>query len=148
VVNTPLSDILKSTIHHIYVARDAEGKMGRSRLKAGREMWQLRERVEAGDPEAEGLSWWDYYNKHLKAHLRSRRDAEKIMALAKADDPEAALEKERSAQRQRDHAARSCRDRELNDDKLLTNACTLVRKMSDQTRQKFFAIMKKEYSDA
>jgi hypothetical protein len=152
VVNAPLSDILKSVIHHIYVARDAEGKMGRSRLKAGREMLRLRERVDVGDPEAEGLSWWDYYNKHLKAHLRSRKDAEKIMALARADDPEQAAEQERADTRGRMRRHRSTAhvrgDQKLSQDELLNQACTLVREMSDATRQKFFAVIKTEYDYA
>src|SRR5262249_50310562 len=62
------------------------------RLAAGLRLLELRERVEAG--EAGDASWWEYYDKHLSTY-RSREDAEKLLAIASAEDAGAAAEEER-----------------------------------------------------
>jgi hypothetical protein len=71
------------------------------RLEAGRRLLALRARIEAG--EAGAISWWSFFDKHLLS-LRSRSDAEKIMAVASAEDPEGAAEE--AARRNREHQAR------------------------------------------
>lgn len=168
VTQATLDQLVKSIVHHVYVARDAEGKMGRSRLKAGREMLLLRQRVESGDPEADGLTWWKYYARDLRAHFRSRKDAEKIMAIAAADDPDAALAEARAsnAEQQRQSRKRKAADKSAGTttadvsgnseatedenatkpvDDLIDRALTLVAEMPDATRRKFLAILERTY---
>ncbi|MCX7310194.1 MAG: hypothetical protein NTV56_00335 [Alphaproteobacteria bacterium] len=60
----------------------------------------LRERIEAG--EAGDARWWDWYKDNI---ARSRRDGERVMKIARDADPEAAVEAERSANRERRRAA-------------------------------------------
>ncbi|MGY3496680.1 hypothetical protein [Bradyrhizobium sp. USDA 4502] len=66
------------------------------RLAAGQMLVSLRKRV-----EDEGLNWWKWANGRID---RSRRDIEKLMRIAKADDPEAAAEE--AAQKNRAHQAK------------------------------------------
>jgi hypothetical protein len=47
----------------------------------------LRSRIEAGE-EGPDVDWWPWYK--AKFPERSRKDAEKCMAVAKAEDPDAA----------------------------------------------------------
>lgn len=57
------------------------------RLNAGRMLLELRAII-----EAEGENWWTWQKGRFD---RSRKDMEKLMRQAKADDPEAAFEEER-----------------------------------------------------
>ena len=43
------------------------------------------------------MNWWKWYAEHFKN--RTRRDAQKVMALARSDDPDAAAEEEREKNR-------------------------------------------------
>jgi hypothetical protein len=75
------------------LAMFASNKAHHHRLDAGRMLNVLRKRI-----EAEGHDWWKWHNDHF---ARSKRDAQKLLAMASADDPEAAAEKERDEARQR-----------------------------------------------
>ena len=66
-----------------------------ARHEAGRMLLQLRKRIEAG--EAGETTWWHWYSANF---TRSRRDAEKCMAMASSENPEAALERERQRARE------------------------------------------------
>ena len=81
---------------HVEFAKAAEaiGKSNYHRLNAGRQLLELRKRIEAG--EAGEVKWWEWYESKF---VRSRRDAEKVMALARDPEPEAAAEEERDAAR-------------------------------------------------
>ena len=83
---------------------DAKLKLHTMRLVAGQKLLELRARIEAG--EAGDVTWWAFYEEHL-AEFRSRKDAEKLMRMAGADDPEAALQIERAKDRNRKRIARS-----------------------------------------
>ena len=69
---------------------EAEQKALSHRVRAGQLLNALRKRIEAG--EAGEVTWWKWY---VGRFARSRKDAEKVMALAGADDPEAAAKRER-----------------------------------------------------
>jgi len=85
-------------IHRQFAEEQSSKKKAyRHRLRAGEMLLALRKRIEAGEAGV-NMSWWDWYESKF---VRSRRDAEKVMALAQADDPEAALENERAANRER-----------------------------------------------
>jgi hypothetical protein len=76
------------------IAAKAQADYRSARIAAGDALNELRERVEAG--EAGELKWWDWYETRFR---RSRRDAEKVMALAAAPDPQGAHAKEKDANR-------------------------------------------------
>jgi hypothetical protein len=65
------------------------------RLYAGKLLLALRQRIEAGEA-GEGVNWWEWYESKF---VRSRKDAEKVMRLASAEDFEAAEAKEKAAQK-------------------------------------------------
>jgi hypothetical protein len=65
------------------------------RLYAGKLLLALRQRIEAGEA-GEGVNWWQWYESKF---VRSRKDAEKVMRLASAEDFEAAEAKEKAAQK-------------------------------------------------
>lgn len=62
------------------------------RLNAGRMLLELRATIEAG-----GENWWLWQKGRFD---RGRKDMEKLMRMASADDPEAALEEERADRRE------------------------------------------------
>ena len=66
-----------------------------ARIKAGQLLLELKRRFDAGEM-APADNWWKWYEKNIK---RTRRDGEKVMALARAEDPEAAHEEEKAAAR-------------------------------------------------
>jgi hypothetical protein len=66
---------------------DTEQKARSARVECGMELLALRARIEGG--EAGEISWWSYYEQKF---TRSRADAEKVMAIASAENPQAAHE--------------------------------------------------------
>ncbi len=91
--NVPTIDEAVLEINELLNQADA------TRLDAGRKFLALRARVEAGEVGS-GAKWWEFYGKHF---TRSRKDAEKLMRLAQSDDPEAAIEAEKRAQKIRNN---------------------------------------------
>jgi hypothetical protein len=94
-------------------ASNHENKAVTCRVEAGRLLIALRVRV-----EAQGKDWWPWFRE--AAFVRSRRDAEKVMALALDRDPHAAVEEEREKRREgmarsRANAAHVGGDQELCD---------------------------------
>jgi hypothetical protein len=89
---------------HIYDSRAAARRCDKLRLKAGQKLLEMRHRVEAG--EAGDVTWWEWFgqwsglNGTVPCLLRSRKDCERLMRIAGADDPEAALEDERAKARE------------------------------------------------
>jgi hypothetical protein len=65
------------------------------RVQAGKLLLALRARIEAGEA-GQGVSWWQWYGEHFD---RSRRDGQRLMALASSPDPEAAAAEERAKTR-------------------------------------------------
>ena len=93
---------------------DAEHRTRTARIECGMELVALRARIEAG--EAGAITWWSYYEQKF---TRSRADAEKVMAIASAANPQQAHEaaKARNAEinrayRQRQQQPSRSRERE------------------------------------
>jgi hypothetical protein len=93
---------------------DAEHRTQTARIECGMELVALRARIEAG--EAGAITWWSYYEQKF---TRSRADAEKVMAIASAANPQQAHEaaKARNAEinrayRQRQQQPSRSRERE------------------------------------
>jgi hypothetical protein len=91
-----IKDLAKEIDRLFSVVQDSERRAERARMQAGRLLLELRARIEAG--EAGAVTWWRWYCDHI-AH--SHRDAEKVMALARAQDPEAAYQEENRKRRER-----------------------------------------------
>jgi hypothetical protein len=66
------------------------------RITAGTCLVALKARIDAGE-DGKHAKWWAWYAEHFKD--RSKRDAQRVMALASSDDPEAAAEEEREKNR-------------------------------------------------
>ena len=71
-------------------------------IEVGLILWELRERIEAG--EKGQIKWWAWYEENLLS-VRSRSYAESVMALAKKENPKAALEERKAADRERKRTA-------------------------------------------
>src|SRR6516225_7098388 len=71
-------------------------KVDQFRISAGKQLVELQARIEAAEA-GKGVKWWAWYAENFKN--RTRRDAQRVMALANADDPEKAAEEERTKAR-------------------------------------------------
>ena len=91
----PIADVVRQIKTHIYDANNAEVRCVKHRLQAGQLLLQLRERIESGEA-GNGINWWEWCEQHVE---RSRKDCEKLMRIASADDPEAALVEDREKTR-------------------------------------------------
>jgi hypothetical protein len=78
-----------------------QSKFFNARIECGRTLLELRQRIEAG--EAGNIAWWAWYGEKF---ARSRRDAERVMDLASAENPVAAYEQEKAETRERVRAVR------------------------------------------
>jgi hypothetical protein len=82
--------------HRLFAEAKKADQRGEScRVKAGKLLLDLRARIEAG--EAGEVIWWKWFADHS---VRSRRDAERVMKLARSDDPETSAETERETARE------------------------------------------------
>ena len=91
-----LGDLLQKAHKQMETVVTTHGKLVAARVACGQSLLELRRRIEAG--EGGDVKWWDWYGEHFG---RSRRDAERVMELAAAKDPEAAHEAEKAATRER-----------------------------------------------
>ena len=71
-------------------------KTDQYRVSAGKQLVELQARIETSEA-GKGVKWWVEYAANFKN--RSRRDAQRVMALARSDDPGAAAEEERAKNR-------------------------------------------------
>jgi hypothetical protein len=101
----PLEAAIESIHKKFAAAIDSDNKARKYRIEAGKELLQLRARIEAGEAGV-GVQWWQWYESKF---VRSRRDAERVMALARDADPDAALERERERNREHQRSSRAAR---------------------------------------
>lgn len=97
--SAPLADVATAINITLRLADEKEHAATNQRLQAGRMLGSLRKRV-----EADGQNWSKFAKDHFD---RSRRDIEKVMRLANADDPEAAAASEREKNNAAHKIARS-----------------------------------------
>jgi hypothetical protein len=155
----PLDDVARAINIKMELAVEADNKAGSHRLDAGRMLVELRRRVEeAGD------DWWKWQKGKF---TRTRRDIEKLMKMASADEPEVASEAERAKNAEQHRAARAKRrpggevrrsgaddlpepptqaSAASPTDLLIEGALRLVRQMTDHQRHVFMAQLKEEFS--
>jgi hypothetical protein len=103
----PTLDEAVDAIHRKFAeAIASDSKAHRARIAAGEMLLELRERIEAGEA-GKGVEWWPWYGSKF---VRSRRDAEKVMAIAASDYPEAAAAAERERNREAKRRERATAD--------------------------------------
>jgi hypothetical protein len=93
----PIADVVRQIKTHIEDAAAAETTVIKHRLAAGQLLLQLRRRIEAG--EEGDVAWWDWFEKQDMG--RGRKDCERLMRIASAEDPEAALADDQAKTRDR-----------------------------------------------
>ena len=123
-------DVVRAIDSKLSLATVADTASHQHRLDAGRMLVELRTRV-----EARGDSWWKWHGKNF---ARSRRDTERLMALALADNPEAAAQeyRDRDAERQRR------KRRAATDVCRIEKIVKLIEALTDQEREELRAACK------
>ncbi|GAB9242097.1 hypothetical protein [Bradyrhizobium diazoefficiens] len=134
----PLDDVANAINIKLRLADRSDNTASNHRLAAGQMLVTLRKRV-----EGEGLNWWKWAAGRFD---RSRKDIEKIMRLAKSDDPVVAAETERAEARTRmanlrsdpERAVRSGPvERTVRSTQFVERALALVEQMDDGEREEF-----------
>lgn len=82
-----IADLIKAISIKLVLAMLANNEAHHHRLDAGRMLLELRTRV-----EADGGDWWKWQEGQFD---RSRKDMEKLLRMASADEPEVAAQTER-----------------------------------------------------
>ena len=95
----PYESIVAEINKDIRELDSAEVRLDNLRLCVAQNLLRLRQRV-----SAEGKDWWEWFA--TSGIERSRKDCEKLMRIAGAEDSEAALEVERDRDRERKRIAR------------------------------------------
>jgi hypothetical protein len=98
----PLDDVVQAINIKLGLSVTADNKAASHRLAAGRMLLDLRRRV-----EAEGDDWWKWQQGKF---TRSRKDIEKLMRMANADEPEAAAKAERTINAEQHRSSRAKRN--------------------------------------
>jgi hypothetical protein len=95
-------------------------KVETARIRLGTTLNEMRERIETGE---EGqITWWDWYEAHF---VRSRRDAERVMALALEADPVAAEIAKQAARREAYAVMKHMSDTAHNSDTMVSQQSTV-----------------------
>lgn len=124
---------------HMYDAQGAKTKFDKHRLAAGQKLLDLRRRVEAGEA-GEGINWWEWYGTQF---TRSRKDAEKLIRMASADDPEEAFEEDRAKRRK--SQIKTMERSAPSDDDIVDRALNLIEEMDAEQRERFDAAYRERY---
>jgi len=93
----PIEKLVVEIRAHLCDANNAQARCMKLRIAAGMKLIELRERIEVKKELGE-VDWWKWCETNIR---RSRKDCERLMRLAGADDPEAALEADNAKARDR-----------------------------------------------
>jgi len=127
---------------------NAHSKARSLRVEIGFELIDLKRRVDAGEAAKVGEpeEFWAWIKMRVN---RSVQDMRKCIALAKAKDPEAAAEQEREGTRERmkeyRQRAHSARPAQVESFDRVERAQNLVRSMSEDERERFFAWLREDF---
>lgn len=142
----PIQSVVVEIRGHLYDAKTAEARRDKFRLQAGQKLLGLRKRVEDG--EAGCVSWWEWFETQ---DLGSRTNAEKLMRIASADDPEGALaaeqERERDVKRRQRQQAPWDVPRNDPDEGYdpVADALEIIDSMDDRQLKRFTVLFKRKY---
>jgi hypothetical protein len=131
-------DLVEAINLKLNLAVFADNEGHHHRLDAGRLLLELRTRV-----EAEGGDWWKW---QIGKFDRSRKDMEKLMRLASAEEPDAAVQAEREGTRARMRRLRGngAHVRSKPDD--VDHILYAVRALTDDQRAELFTKLKEFWS--
>ena len=117
----------------------------RCRLEAGELLLALRQRIEGGEAGEEWrANWWGWYK--TQPFIRSRADANKVMALASADDPSAAHAEEKTAARKSMRRLRSGANKNVSaTDPEVARILRDIEELTGKQRQQLFALLEETY---
>ena len=96
VVEKPIAEVVVEIRRQLLDADRAEVSRNQHRLAAAQLLLRLRQRIEAGEEGA--VDWWEWCAVNIE---RSRKDCERLLRFASAEDPEAALEADNAKARDR-----------------------------------------------
>ncbi len=97
-----IDDLVLEIAGHVDDLSRAQARCNKLRLSAGLKLLELR-----GLVEADGADWWDWWEANKERMLlHGRKDCERLLRIASADNPEAALADERAKDRDRKRVAR------------------------------------------
>jgi hypothetical protein len=86
-------DKMVDQVHREFAAAVADTKRAdRARIRAGKLLIELRQRIEAGEA-GQGIKWGKWCGENI---ARSKRDINRCIKLAQAKDPEAAHDEEKT----------------------------------------------------
>ena len=91
----PIAEVVIEIRGHFNDADTLQARADKHRLQAGQKLVSLRQRIEAGEEGA--VAWGDWFERQGMG--RGRKDCERLMQIASAEDPEAALLEEREKTR-------------------------------------------------
>jgi hypothetical protein len=98
-----IDDLVSEVAKHVFDLNRAQKRCDDLRLSVGRKLVELR-----GLVEASGADWWDWWDANRERMLLSgRKDCERLLRIASADDPEAAIADERAKDRDRKRMERT-----------------------------------------
>lgn len=145
-ITTPVEKLVLEIRGHVHDAGRAETTCAKHQLQAGLRLIELRACV-----ERDGGDWWAFFDEKFTGYIKSRSYAEKLMRWARADDPEAAREADKTKQREamqkiRERVTphvRHAENQEVID--LVTRALRLVDRMSADERETFDAAYQERY---
>jgi hypothetical protein len=145
-VNTQsLDETVKAIQAKLVAADESQGKSTRYRVQAGNMLLALRKRIEEDKEAGRDVKWWPWYRSKFG---RSRRDAEKVMALADAHDPNAAAAAERDKAKlaMRKSRSRNAANVSRNHESKVAYILQLVEELSYDEREEFLAAIDERYS--
>jgi len=128
-----LESAAASINRHIDLFSRAEGSWQAHRVRAGFELIAVRKRIDAGEWEG---GWEAWCAEHIH---RSYRDIQKMMALARTGDPEAAAAEERAKRRKGMQAHRAAHV-----GRPVEHVFQLFLQLDADQRAEFLALVRKE----
>jgi hypothetical protein len=132
----------------IMLAHFAGNEANSHRLDAGRMLIELHKRK-----AVEGVDWWPWVKENIQC--RSRRDVQRLMKIARADDPIAAAQTERARNRnhkaaQRARPATDCQSRgnvvSFPRNQRVNRIFRLIEALSDQEQRKLRELCRERLS--
>lgn len=126
-------NVMMNEFHRQYdIAQTSEKRAHSARLKCALLLKDMREEC-----ERQGLDWWPWFEANS---VRSREDAEELLRIAYADDPEEAYEEEKRKTREKVSRLRT-REKEFPLEALKRK----IGKLEDEQRHELSAWFRSEY---
>jgi hypothetical protein len=131
-------DKMVDQIHREFAAATSDTKRAeRARVRTGKLLIELRDRIEAGEA-GDGKPWWKWFTENIAI---GRSNAKQCMRLAKAKDPNAAHDKEKEDAKERMQNIRAERSAHP-----IEYILELIAELNEEQRQQLFAELGRIYA--